>query len=315
VLNKEDGSYDYQESLDYHGAGYMKKLDEMRNGEAVNRIKNSELITVEMGNMDVFIYPMNNSKTATGIDVSKYMGLAIEGYNQFLQYYPKLIKRIQEINPTATVMIVGMYNPYANYTFTGTVGKLFYTTLSAMTANLNLKFKYWANQYNTRYVDIMGVSDYFESVSVSDERLAQTISWHENHPAAEGHAYIAKCILSAVPAYKAELSAPQNGHVIFKIDGYETEELIMHRSGLGWTIRTAVGGKYICIASDGNSIELRNSNPTVWYFNRNEGIYTSSEGRGSFLKLLCGEHLILSYDNNGFKVVTGKVNGVICTAD
>ena len=257
--------YDYADAVSYHGQGYMDVIDGLRGGEAEKRIKQSSLITINLGNIDVFIYPMHTSTVDGEFSIPTFMKKVINGYESFIADYPKLIKRIQEINPSAEILLVGQYNPFAQIEFTGTLGKAYAVFIQEVFDNLNANLKLCAKLNGCAYVDVTEVASTFSKETVTDENLKNVISGHENHPNALGHAMMAEAILNSLPDAWRKVLLPKNGIDRIEIGGLNAGSYIIRSSLLGWTIKT-LDGRYVnCDTATGN-ITYGSKATTYWTY-------------------------------------------------
>ena len=279
ILGVYEDEYDYAEAYDYH---YVHQNSQTRwnameymhdSGEGIERIKQSGLITVYLGSNDLFTYPKNSSTNNGQLDAEFFIGKMAEGYGRFISGYPLLLERIRELNPTAKVLVVSQYNPYANLALNENdkffaLGKL----VSTYTDNANGYLKSLCAYYGCRFVDISEVGSMFPELYLDDENFLFRFAIMDTHPSAEGHKYIASQIVKALPAASAELLLPQSGLLSVEFNGKDAGQLVFRRDGLiGWTVRD-VTGNYYCYDKATHSVVTRTEEPTEWYYNG--GLYT-----------------------------------------
>ncbi len=123
---------------------------------------------------------------------------AIQGTAQFNVNWNIIIRTIHKLNPTAKIVVVGMYNPFRDLKLTEksavSIGKLADQVVNMM----NL------------YMSSSVYSKYYTFVSVPDTQVYTFSSLDKNefsnqllknvHPTADGHVYMANQIISALPA-------------------------------------------------------------------------------------------------------------------
>ncbi len=109
------------------------------------------------------------------------------GYNDLKANFPKIIERLRSENTTGQIAVVGMYNPYKDSSTTDSgiikIGKV----ADAVVGLVNNFFKENAEELGYIYVD------------VTDTETFSAIGGTDAHPTANGHAYIARQILNAIP--------------------------------------------------------------------------------------------------------------------
>ena len=226
--NFTDTALDYQyydEMLRYFG--WEGSFDGTREGEVyvegecgkcgniIEVIKKADLITVELGMCDVFyrVYRIasNGGSLAGGasFDLSSPEGIlnlvssAIReinfGFNYWKQYYPSVIRKIQELNPDATIVMVGSFNLLNELTLTDEtvipLGSLF----SGLTTKMNLQYEKWAKEFNVLYADVANTE-----VQATENDWSLLGDFKDNtftatHPTQKGYDYMVRQILSVLP--------------------------------------------------------------------------------------------------------------------
>ncbi len=226
--NFTDTALDYQyydEMLRYFG--YEGSFDGTREGEVyvegecgkcgniIEVIKKADLITVELGMCDVFyrVYRIasNGGSLAGGasFDLSSpesivnLVSSAIKeinfGFDYWKEYYPYIIKKIQELNPDATIVMVGSFNLLNELTLTDEtvipLGSLF----SGLTTKMNLQYEKWAKQFNVLYADVANTE-----VQATENDWSLLGDFKDNtftatHPTQTGYDYMTRQILSVLP--------------------------------------------------------------------------------------------------------------------
>ena len=234
------------------GMGWLKTRDNPQlvgSGErAIESIKKANLITINLGCNDVFSYAqgvtmatvsnrlgwaslydvpnsiadVNNTFTsliktmATG-DVkellSTYVGALIKGSELFEAHLPKFLNIVKQLNPDATIVIVGMTCPLSIN---------FPVDLDALGVDIYSYFDYFCDKEN-KFMQDLAVKNgcLFADVSGADcwgTKVLDATGIFEGsllgvevsgikmvHPSEEGHAYMAKKILAVLPGYDGEI--------------------------------------------------------------------------------------------------------------
>jgi len=135
-----------------------------------------------------------------------------EGYIKWLKYYPALLDYIQEVNPDATVVLVGamnmMFNARITEDMTLPVGDLG----SIYTAKMNSMLKIWTELYRLKGLEIY----YADTINVESgcteydwSLMDHIIADYEpfTHPTRNGQSQIANSIFYVLPAAE-ETPAP-----------------------------------------------------------------------------------------------------------
>lgn len=231
--NFTDTALDYQyydEMLRYFG--WEGSFDGTREGEVyvegecgkcgniIEVIKKADLITVELGMCDVFyrVYRIasNGGSLAGGasFDLSSpesiinLVSSAIKeinfGFDYWKEFYPYLIKKIQELNPDATIVMVGSFNLLNELTLTDetviSLGSLF----SGLTTKMNLQYEKWAKEFNVLYADVANTE-----VQATENDWSLLGDFKDNtftatHPTQTGYDYMVRQILSVLPEKTAK---------------------------------------------------------------------------------------------------------------
>ncbi len=139
------------------------------------------------------------------------MKYALQGMAQFKEYFDKDIARIRELNPDATLVVVGMYNPFNEVTLTKD-SKLPVGRLGAMLiAPLNLYMQYQSSQRSEYiFVDVRDPQVHDFPAILSENGISDFIAGlkHGTHPDEVGHAFIAEKILAALPTEEEPAPTP-----------------------------------------------------------------------------------------------------------
>ena len=176
--------------------------------QAEVRAKLREYIAGLSGGEDILKQYDNLQKTstlATGtmdflLGTMKY---ALQGMAQFKEYFDKAIADIRALNPDATIVVVGMYNPFNDVTLTKD-SKLPIGRLGAMLiAPLNLFMQYQSSQRSEYiYVDVRDPQVHDFPAILSENGISDFIGGLKagSHPTAKGHEFITDRIIAAPPA-------------------------------------------------------------------------------------------------------------------
>jgi len=181
-------------------------------GEILDLAKKANVITVELGMCDVFYRPLvvlsgggsfaaGNlfSNGITAEFVSDFVGEMIKGYNYFVEYYPQVIAKLKQANPDAQIVIVGAFNLIQDLKMDDMITPIG-NAAAIITNDMNNNYKEWAQKYGCLYADISNVETYAAEAGyalLGEEYMAN--SDRASHPSQNGHAYIARQILSVLP--------------------------------------------------------------------------------------------------------------------
>lgn len=214
----------------------MAQLEKMKvQSNIVNSVKNADLITINLGSNDVFsftlLYSMNQLIADFPIlsDVSEVfkatgnLGLAIGSlidlaatvgklpiivesimrnlgltYEQFVDNYTALIERILTINPDATIVLVGVYNPLKNMHISSDTKLDPRALIAPVVDSMNVFYRELADRYaNCRYADVTDTDIY--RLNLTDPGLTD-LSLLKVHPTISGYRYMAQQILGCLPS-------------------------------------------------------------------------------------------------------------------
>ena len=135
----------------------------------------------------------------------------LEGTMMFYTNYGKVIKRIYELNPEATVLAVGTFNPLKGVNVSNKLPLLKASTL--MDPNIRMMNAYikslapyaLSSKYDYRYVDDYGISlsgiDHYTLMGLlTSDKISEFNARKTGpiHPNVEGHRYLANQILKAI---------------------------------------------------------------------------------------------------------------------
>ncbi len=214
--------------------------------QTYSAVKNADLITVNIGSNDIMTYALNQVSqflakytsdpllklAQTQLKSFGTMGTALlnmmtvaeklnkttqtlnvlsagllKGYASFKVNFPLLISKIEQINPNAEIVVVGMYNPFRDVKLTDysltKIGALLDNAVQMLNTYLSSTCIY-APTYD--YVDVMDTQAYTFPSLLSGEFKSNFIRYV--HPTDVGHMYIASQILTALPTADGSTSCP-----------------------------------------------------------------------------------------------------------
>ena len=193
-------------------------------GDFQNAAATSDLITLQIGSNDVFYSALSVSglmdafgsgdTSALISALGDYLKLTAKGFVGFLEYYPKIIERIFELQAEAgrsaddfDLVLVGVYNPYSNTPVTDDILIPLMESTSVMTGSMNAFLRSLADKYdNVYYADMASVQTPVTTGEISF--LSSFTGGYDSnvvtHPTMEGYAYIARQILNALPKVEAQ---------------------------------------------------------------------------------------------------------------
>ncbi len=219
-----------------------------KHDEVVESLKNSNLITINIGSNDVFSLPMimaayadYSMYDATGCEtldellsglrtagtISAYLTEFIKCVEQryvvFYQNMEFILSYINEVNTKdADIVLIGMYNPFDSMYISPELkielGDIGYAIVDKM----NVFFRDLAWKYDCIYVDVVGTETYYETLglTLSDSDTLSMLADYV-HPTKDGHQFIADRILAALPSrpdYKITLDGISAADTIY-LDG------------------------------------------------------------------------------------------------
>ena len=228
------------EQLEPHRSAYL------------DAIKKADLITVNLGSNDVFSYSMkktlnllsssSDSELAAevkdimskcgdfGTAFVKVLGYAekagklpivmaslnptlMKAVSAFKENFTACMRGIYKLNPNATVVVVGLYNPLANVSLVEN-GNLKLAALVQPTVDLMNQFLKYGCLYSDRYrfAPVPNVTTWKMSL-IGGDFASEVIT--KVHPTAAGHSYMADQILSVLPEAQQPAADPDAGRFPF----------------------------------------------------------------------------------------------------
>jgi len=223
--------------MDENGVFEIPEVDILeKQGAYIDHFKKADLISLNLGSNDVFSVTFQQALTEVGelsddpaitaiIESAQKSGQFAAGLIKVLESYQSLTKTVQTIeifsdhlsktfeqfkvnftkalseiyalNPDATIVIVGVYNPLANFTSSRENGVPLSGLTQSMTTKLNDYLSDLAAQHSDCYfADVVGTSTY--KASMDDTYFWDYFSLLV-HPDLEGHRFMAQQILAALP--------------------------------------------------------------------------------------------------------------------
>lgn len=210
-------------------AGNQAKIDELeakiaryansgntgRCGNIIDFTKRASLITVQLGMCDVFYRAyriVNNGgmlKDGFNLDLGNVEGIAElvgtavtemwNGYEYWKNNYSLLLDTIKELNPDATVVLVGAFNVVNQLTITDDLLLPIGTAFSLITESMNEQYKKLAKEYGYIYADVSATETQAaeNDWSVLGDFMKNTFTG--THPTQKGYNYMARQIIAALP--------------------------------------------------------------------------------------------------------------------
>ncbi len=232
LLGVDDGFTDEKLNYAYYGDmlkyfGYEGSFDGVRDGDTyvegecgkcgniIDLIQRADLITLQLGMCDIFYRTYriisNGGMLADGLNfdlsstdaIKELVTTAIKemwfGYNYWLQNYTTLLSKIQELNPDATIVMVGSFNVVNELTITDEILLPLGNVISVITDLMNTHYRDWEKEYNVLYADVSNteVLSAENDWSLLGEFMDNTFTG--THPSQTGYDYMVRQILAVLP--------------------------------------------------------------------------------------------------------------------
>ena len=232
LLGVEDNFKD--EKLNYayykdmlHYFGYEGSFDGVREGDVfdaetdgkcgniIELIRRADLITVQLGMCDIFYRAYriisNGGMLADGMSFDLSSPEAIKnlvetavkelynGFKYWKDHYHLLIEKILELNPDATVVLVGAFNLVNQLTITDDLIAPLGSAITAITASMNAHYRTLANKYNVLFADICNTETQATENDWSLLGDFKDNTFTGTHPTQTGYNYIVRQILAQLP--------------------------------------------------------------------------------------------------------------------
>ena len=243
LLGIDDGFTDtklnyayYDSMLEYFG--YEGSIDGVREGHTIDAvtaskggigkcgniielIQRADLITVQLGMCDIFYRAYriisNGGMLADGLQFDLSSPEAIlnlvktaisemkNGYDYWKENYPLVIEKILELNPDATIVMVGAFNLVNELTITDEMLLPIGDIITNITAEMNKNFRQWEKEYGVIYADISNTETLATESGWSLLGDFKENSFTGTHPSQKGYDYIVRQILAKLPPEGTDL--------------------------------------------------------------------------------------------------------------
>jgi len=205
LLEIDDGYYDDVYLYGTHELkfGYNTIVDKLY-GDAKENIAKAGLITIGFGLSDTFyravtVAQMNNTEINAEF-VEDVVTNLYEGYNEWTTAYPLLLQYIKEVNPDATVVLVGNYNVGGDTCVSEDILIPVGTAAAAVTGYMNTYLKQWAKEYDCIYCDITNAETLASQEDLGLGAIMDSFRGEAGHLSPEGNAMVARNIINALPS-------------------------------------------------------------------------------------------------------------------
>lgn len=215
-----DGSFDGVRESHSKAAVIAEKQQLGKCGNVIELAKKADLITVEIGMCDVFYRTYRicaegkmlsdnaqfdlSSKEAIASLVATASSQMYQGFAHWETYYPLLIQTLLDLNPDATIVMVGAFNLVNQLTISDKIPVPLGSLFSTFTEMMNNKFEEWEKKFGDRvlYADISNTEPKAaeEDWSLTGEFMSNTFAG--THPTQDGYNYITRQILDVLDSDK-----------------------------------------------------------------------------------------------------------------
>ncbi len=204
-----------------------------RTGNIIDVTQKASLITIELGMCDIFYRTYRvvteGGLLGDGLDIdftnldtmkkilTSAVSLLNEGYDNWAKQYPMLLKRVKELNPDATIVMIGSFNMVNQMTILDQtmfpLGSLF----STFTDKMNKQYEKWAKEYDVLYADISNTEALCtqEDWSLMGKFLDGNCSFPGSHPSIEGYDYITRQVLNVLPTQEEQEEINNGKNIVF----------------------------------------------------------------------------------------------------
>ena len=169
----------------------------------------------------------------------------LTGLHKFNTNYPVIIDKILEINPTADIYVIGLYNPLSDTLISEDLPIKIGKILDPMIQGMNLYLSQlnparghytYVDAFNTAVLGTINVSELFTGGGLSAEGMGEYTLYV--HPSLEGHAYIADQVLKAIPDKPAVLNGIVKGEdgrwALYRNNKVVTSATGIYQNEKGW---------------------------------------------------------------------------------
>ena len=214
-----------------------------RTGNIIDVTKKASLITIELGMCDIFYRTYRvvteGGLLGDGLDIdftdldtmkkilTSAVGLLNEGYDNWAKQYPLLLQRVIELNPDATIVMIGSFNMVNQMTILDQtmfpLGSLF----STFTNRMNKQYEKWAKEYNVLYADISNTEALCtqEDWSLMGKFLDGNCSFPGSHPSMAGYDYITRQVLNVLPTQEEQEAKDTGNDIVFDMVRYNADSV------------------------------------------------------------------------------------------
>ena len=221
----------------------VNTVDAMRD-KVMDSVRNSDLITINIGSNDVFSMPI---MMTTAAEFSTYFKTNVESFeelvsalntlgllSQFLTFFLQkveermvalyknmdaILANISKMNSDAEVAVIGMYNPFDGMPLTQNSKLAFGDVGYAIVNQANIILSSLALKYGYKYVDVIGTETYYMTSGLH-VLASETFSYLSDyvHPTADGHRFMAEQILKVLPSrpqYEIKLNGIKSAGTVY----------------------------------------------------------------------------------------------------
>ena len=209
--------FGYEGSFDGVREGHVYNPDTCgKCGNIIELIQRADLITVQLGMCDIFYRAYrivsNGGMLADGLKfdlssmdaIKNLLQTAVNemkfGYEYWKTHYPLIIEKIQELNPDATIVMVGSFNVVNQLTIADETTAPIGSIITAITAGMNKYYRQWEKKYGVLFADISNTET---QAAENDWSILGDFKDHTftgTHPTQKGYDYIVRRILAELPA-------------------------------------------------------------------------------------------------------------------
>lgn len=225
--------FGYEGSLTGARGETFDPANDGRTGNIIDVTKKASLITIELGMCDIFYRTYRvvteGGLLGDGLDIdftnldtmkkilTSAVDLLNEGYDNWAKQYPLLLQGIKDLNPDATIVMIGSFNMVNQMTILDQtmfpLGSLF----STFTNKMNKQYEKWAKEYDVLYVDISNTEALCtqEDWSLMGKFLDGNCSFPGSHPSMAGYDYITRQILNVLPTQEEQEAIDNGNNIVF----------------------------------------------------------------------------------------------------
>ena len=318
--------FGYEGSFDGVRPGHVYKEGECgKCGNIIELIQKADLITVQLGMCDIFYRAYrivsNGGMLKDGLKfdlssmdaIKALLETAISemkfGYEYWEQHYTQLLETIIELNPDATIVMVGSFNVVNQLTITDDMlfplGSLF----SAITDGMNRHYEQWQKKYGVLYADIANTETLAAENDWSLLGDFKSNTFTGTHPSQKGYDYIVRQILDQLPEENTSKNLRVDLGRFTKVDqvlinGIPVRNYSMDGFVLEIPYSGPIVGSLIVASDNGDGTTSAQFYFLKWSLSKGTSAYRlwgTNDVKG---KLFSPARLILSL----FQLITGKIS-------